>query len=72
MAEEADAKEIEDLALKEIGRRPDGSDRFERRLVAGQANFQPHTLFALHGEQVISQFKARFARDKSRRRSGQR
>src|SRR5262249_12059341 len=64
MTEQADAKEVKDLALKEVRRRPYRSDRFQRWVVSREPDFQTHALFALHGEQVVCDFKTWFARVK--------
>src|SRR5215471_9322683 len=61
MAKKANAKKIENFALKEIGGRPDRRDGFDARVIALELHFQPHTLLALHREQMVGNLKTRLA-----------
>src|SRR5882724_9377022 len=61
MAKEAHSEQIKNLALKKVGRWPDRCDRFNHRIVSLQPDLQAHTLFLLHGEQMVGKLKALIA-----------
>src|SRR6202171_209175 len=64
MSQEPYAEQVKDFALKEIGRRPNGSDGLDHCIVARERYFQAHKFFALMREQLVSQLEPRFTRIK--------
>ena len=60
MAIKDNSKQIEDLALKRIGRGPNGNGGDETRVLTPHTNLQAQALGGLEGEQVIHNLKARF------------
>src|SRR3974390_852520 len=56
---EADSKQVEDFALKEIRSRPDGDERIDARVTAREFHLQAHVLLVWNGKQLVHDFKPR-------------
>ncbi len=59
MPAEADSEEVEDLALIEISRRPDGSDAVDLEVHAVDRRRQPNTRLQAERKDVIDDLEAR-------------
>src|SRR5271156_1575797 len=59
VAPDVDAEEIEDFALVEVGRGPDGRDAVDGGVFAVEANDEANALFQRHGEDVVGDLVAR-------------
>src|SRR6266516_4548720 len=58
MPSETNAEHVENFALEVVGARPHRSERFDGRISAVQANFQPNALFVRDGKQMVDDFES--------------
>src|ERR1700733_7111604 len=59
VAADVDAEEVEDFALVEVGRGPNGRDAVNGGVFAVEANDEANALFQRHGEDVVGDLVAR-------------
>ncbi len=59
---EADAEQVEDLALEEVCARPDRRERIDIGVVAGEPDLQPQVFLVDGRKEVVDDLEARLAR----------